>query len=97
MFEIHPDAAEEAREAKDWYEAESNQAARLFEGELRVAFAWITERPTAWPPGLYKTRFFKLDRFPYMVIYRAISEDILVVAVAHTSRRPGYWRERLRG
>jgi hypothetical protein len=37
-----------------------------------------------------------LKRFPYDIVVRELSEEILVVAVAHHSRRPGYWRDRLR-
>jgi hypothetical protein len=35
-----------------------------------------------------------LDRFPYSVIYRASADEILIIAVAHLRRRPGYWRHR---
>jgi hypothetical protein len=33
-------------------------------------------------------------RFPYFVIYREWSDRLEIVAVAHQSRRPGYWRSR---
>jgi hypothetical protein len=33
--------------------------------------------------------------FPYSIVYRVESSRVLVVAGAHTSRRPGYWRDRL--
>lgn len=33
-----------------------------------------------------------VDRFPYAVLYRAEAEQILLVAVIHLHRRPGYWR-----
>lgn len=33
--------------------------------------------------------------FPYRVIYFARDDLLMIVAVAHTKRRPGYWRERL--
>lgn len=37
-----------------------------------------------------------LRRFPYFVIYRERDDEIQIVAFAHTSRRPGYWRHRPR-
>jgi hypothetical protein len=37
-----------------------------------------------------------LRRFPYAVIVRESAEEILVIAFAHTARRPGYWRRRLK-
>ncbi|HEX4953384.1 MAG TPA: hypothetical protein VF017_08330 [Thermoanaerobaculia bacterium] len=35
-----------------------------------------------------------LNRFPYSLFYTADSEEIRIFAVAHHSRRPGYWRHR---
>jgi hypothetical protein len=32
--------------------------------------------------------------FPYSVVYRVHRDDIYVIAVAHSSRRPDYWRHR---
>lgn len=37
-----------------------------------------------------------LRRFPYAVIVREGAAEIIVVAFAHTARRPGYWRGRLK-
>ena len=39
-------------------------------------------------------RRFRLSRFPYIVFYLELDDTIWVAAVAHTSRRPGYWRDR---
>ena len=36
-----------------------------------------------------------VGRFPYRVYYRARRDEILVVAVGHRHRRPGYWRSRV--
>jgi hypothetical protein len=35
--------------------------------------------------------------FPYLVVYRVGAHDLLIVAVAHAKRRPGYWARRLGG
>lgn len=42
-----------------------------------------------------RARQVPLRRFPYRLIYRFDVSDFVVVALAHTSRRPGYWRDRL--
>ncbi len=36
-----------------------------------------------------------LRRFPFCLIYSAETDAILIVAVAHQRRRPGYWRHRV--
>jgi plasmid stabilization system protein ParE len=38
-----------------------------------------------------------LDRFPYQLVYRVEGEEIVIYAVAHQKRRPGYWRKRAAG
>lgn len=43
-----------------------------------------------------RVRVRKIRRFKYNVIYAVRKDSILIVAIAHTSKRPGYWRHRLR-
>jgi hypothetical protein len=35
-----------------------------------------------------------LRRFPFLIIFRVIRDGITVIAVAHTSRSPDFWRGR---
>lgn len=43
----------------------------------------------------FEVRGFLLDRFPYTVIIACLKDELVVVAVAHQPRKPGYWRKRL--
>jgi len=45
-------------------------------------------------PG--NVRRVRLRNFPIYIPYQVLEHDIYVLAVAHASRRPGYWRSRLR-
>jgi toxin ParE1/3/4 len=36
-----------------------------------------------------------LKRFPYDIVIVEHAAELVVIAVAHQSRKPGYWRERL--
>ena len=40
------------------------------------------------------TRRLPLRRFPFNLIYMVHSSELRIIAVAHQSRRPGYWRGR---
>ena len=40
-------------------------------------------------------RHFVLQRFPFSIIYAVIPELLYVLAIAHGSRRPGYWVSRV--
>lgn len=92
--DFHPAAVEEARAAREWYGARSPAAAAAFVGELAAAVAALDEAPLRWPAYVCGTRKLVLRRFPFLVVYRVTGENVLVVAVAHGHRRPGYWRSR---
>ena len=38
----------------------------------------------------------RLSRFPYGLIYAVEGANMLVLAVAHLHRDPGYWRDRVK-
>lgn len=40
-------------------------------------------------------RVFVMRRFPYSIVYQESANEIVIVAIAHHSRRPGYWRGRI--
>ena len=88
-------AQQELDEAIEWY---ANQAPGLGEAllvETLKTFKLITQFPQAWHPLTEQTRRCRLNRFPYSVIYTEEGGDLLVIAIAHQHRRPGYWRARL--
>jgi hypothetical protein len=54
----------------------------------------VHERPRAWTEIEPGVRRVVLRRFPYALIYAIKPQEILVLAVAHHSREPGYWHGR---
>ncbi len=94
--EFHPEATAEYDAAFDWYLERSPDAALKFDAEVDRALGQIIAAPRRWAAGSYSTRRFLLRQFPFTLIYRErTSGDIQIVAVAHTSRKPGYWKQRL--
>ena len=94
-IEIHELAIREAGAAHEWYAARSEDASQRFSEKLYRAFKLVQEHPGRHPMHLLGTRRLRLHRFPYLVVYVDRPELILVVAVAHAKRRPGYWSRRL--
>ena len=96
---FHSEAAEELAAAAEWYEAVQAGLGADFLGEALRAVTAISESPATWLAVLGKrnVRKFLLARFPYAVYYVPGEDEILVLAVAHGSRRPGYWRHRRGG
>jgi toxin ParE1/3/4 len=95
-LELHEEAGAEYDAAFDWYLERSQDAALQFNTEVDRALAEIARAPQRWASGPYRTRRFLLRKFPFILIYRERdSGDIQILAVAHTSRKPGYWKGRI--
>ena len=95
-LELHPQALEDALAGYSWYLEHSDTAANRFLAELDRAVLLILEGPHRWPAYLHGTRRFVLVKFPYSIVYREWKGIVVIYAFAHSKRRPGYWRERLR-
>jgi len=95
-LEFHEEAAAEYDAAFEWYLERSPDAALEFDAEVDRGLKQIIQAPRRWSAGSYSTRRFLLRKFPFILIYREReSADIQIVAVAHTSRKPEYWKSRL--
>jgi len=92
---IHSRAQEEISEAFDWYFTRSPKAADAFLAEIGTSLAQIASHPQSYSTYTKNTRRRVLSGFPYSVIFQLEDDIILVVAVAHAKRRPGYWRKRI--
>lgn len=93
---IEPAALTEADDARKRYEAVREGLGVEFLDELDRGFRQIADFPNAWHRVGPRTRRYRLDRFPYGIVYQVRANEILVIAIAHLHRRPGYWRKHLK-
>jgi hypothetical protein len=91
---FHPDAAQEAGDAADYYEGLRAGLGDDFRAELDAALARIRQDPQLYAAESGSVRICPLHRFPYSVYYEELADRIWVAAVGHQSRRPGYWARR---
>ena len=94
------EAEAELRSAIEKYEQERVGLGDEFWAEVQQVLRLIGEHPdlggTISRVRIQGTaRRLLVRRFPYFVIYRERPDHLQVVAVAHQSRRPGYWRSRV--
>ena len=82
-------------DAIEYYNGQSPGLGDQFLLEATNGLQRIQSFPKAWHPYTSNTRRYLTRRFPYSIIYQLLESEILIVAVAHTSRRPGYWRDRI--
>ncbi|HSV12887.1 MAG TPA: type II toxin-antitoxin system RelE/ParE family toxin [Tepidisphaeraceae bacterium] len=93
---LHEEASKEFLEAEDYYFQQHPSLANEFKIEITRVIANVADRPKSYVKYLSGTRRSMADRFPYFVVFKEYRKAILVVAVAHVRREPGYWRERLK-
>jgi toxin ParE1/3/4 len=92
---FHPEAEQEYLSSLAWYKERSLAAAFDFENKFQQAISAITESPGRWPIYFLRCRRYILHQFPFSIVYRDLEEGILILAVVHGHRRPGYWRKRV--
>jgi len=95
QFELHPEAREEFLAAASRYETEVPGLGTRFVAEFERCLSLLLDAPQIGAPLGRKLRRFVLDdAFPYSIIYAVLRDTLYVVAVAHGSRRPGYWKRK---
>jgi plasmid stabilization system protein ParE len=91
---FYREATAKLEEALDWYSARSATAEARFAAAVDDALESIAKSPGRFVKLSRRHRACRVIGFPYQIIYRFEGNVMVVVAVAHTSRRPGYWKRR---
>jgi plasmid stabilization system protein ParE len=89
-----PDARAEFLEAVQYYEDSQTGLGRRFRVAIETAVKSIAENPFRYRVLHPPFRRYLLQNFPYAIIYSIEPENILIIAIAHTKRKPGYWIKR---
>lgn len=91
-----PAATAELAQAVAWYEEREPGLGERFYVAFQEARLFIRRYSAAGSPFAHGARKWRVPGFPFKVIYPDFTEEILIIAIAHHSRRPGYWQQRLR-
>lgn len=83
------------REAADFYYLERPGLGTDFLDAVEGTMQQVIEHPESSPVVRGHVRKCTVARFPYSVVYSVRSGGVFVSAVAHSSRRPFYWQDRL--
>jgi len=92
---IHPEAEAEFEAAIKFYNEREEGLGDDLYYEVFAAIDLIFEFPNSWQQYSHRTRRCFCNRFPFSVIYRHTDAELTIYAVAHQSRKPGYWKDRL--
>lgn len=94
-FEFHPEALEEYKDTARYYEGCQSGLGRRFIASVEQAIHHIIEKPEQWKILEQDVRRYLTRVFPYAVLYTIEADYILIIAVMHCHREPGYWKKRI--
>lgn len=86
---------EEVAESMEFYESRDPGLHFKFQEELYQIITILRSSPLIGRIVEEEFRSFPLPKFPFSVVYKIESDSIVILAVAHHSRRPGYWKSRV--
>lgn len=93
-YVFHPEALTEYSEAVLYYAGQRVEVAQAFIDAVEDAVYRIKESPNRYNTIDEDVRRCMTRKFPYGILYTIDQDEILVLAVMHCSREPGYWKSR---
>ncbi|MCY7381192.1 MAG: type II toxin-antitoxin system RelE/ParE family toxin [Microcoleus sp. CAN_BIN18] len=94
-YVFHPAALTEYAATVQFYTERRVELAQAFINAVEDAIFRLVESPTRWPIVDEDIRRCLTRKFPYGILYTIEEDFILIVAVMHCNREPGYWKERV--
>jgi hypothetical protein len=94
-YDFHPEARQEYLEGAAFYERTRPGLGAAFTFEIEATIERIVESPARWRIIEQDVRRCLAHTFPYGILYTIEGDSVLIVAVMHLRRRPGYWLDRL--
>jgi plasmid stabilization system protein ParE len=95
-FSFHPAAKYELSQAAEFYKQKELNLGLDFLEEVYSAIKRILEFPLSFQKFSVNTRKCLINRFPFAIIYQIKEEGVIILAITHLSRKPGYWIERVK-
>src|SRR5437867_4126449 len=93
---FHEAAAAELIEAVEYYDATAEGLGDRLFVEVNKAVGYIEQFPESAAVVDYNVCRKVLSRFPYSMLYVIEQGEVIILTIAHQSRRPNYWLDRLR-
>ena len=91
---FHPEALNEYSEAVRYYAEQNIELAQEFIDSVENAIYRLRESPERYPAIDEDIRRCLTRKFPYGILYIIEADSILVLAVMHCKKKPGYWKSR---
>lgn len=89
-------AKQEFADAFEYYDRIGPNLGERFRRAVHAAIIQVLDYPMRWPLIDGEYRHYRMNDFPYRIIYRVdqSANEIIITAFAHVKRRPEYWKGR---
>lgn len=94
-LEFHPEALAEYGDAARYYSECQPGLEIRFINAIEHVIQQILDAPQAWRILEEDVRWHLTRVFPYAVLYTIEEDYVLIIAVMHCHREPGYWQKRI--
>ena len=93
-YAFSAEAEDELTDALAYHAAHWAGTGRNVYADFQAGIDAVRHAPTAYPPHRRGERLYPLAPLPYLLVYVDLPGFVWFKAVAHTSRRRGYWWRR---
>jgi hypothetical protein len=90
----HPLFDCDVREAARWYDQRSAGLGDAFVDAVRRCATDVIANPERFAKSPLGCRYIRLPRFPYVLLFDLVDDELLMLCVLHTARSMEKWRER---
>ena len=88
-------ALEEITKAVEYYESQAPGLGEDLDRDIERTLGFLSHNPDLGSPFESQTRRALLRRFPFGLVYRVAKDRIVLIALIHLRREPGYWKDRV--
>jgi toxin ParE1/3/4 len=92
---FHPAAEAETAKAAEFYDSQQKNLGKRFICAVEEGATRVRMDPLVYPVVEGDIRRCLVHTFPYSIIFRLRKNRVVIVAVMHLHRKPGYWKERV--
>ena len=92
---FHSEAEQELADAVSYYDCARAGLGDEFLAVVESRVSEATHDPASWPEISSGVRRIRIPRFPFDLIFAETAQGLVVLAVMHHHRRPGYWSDRI--
>lgn len=82
-------------ESAAYYESRQEDLGKRFLASVQDALRKIQINPLLYQIVEFDVRRCKIKTFPFDILFRIFSNELVVIAVMHLHRDPDYWKARL--